>query len=524
MLGCTNTSNVDEDATRRDRNEGGSIRNAAITRNSSGNYAAIDTHFRHTAQHHLSRDEQARLDLRNRIGRDPDNHAGEEAAFGTMAKRTGAICLFFMGGCFVVAGDAFYSWATSQPRGAATGNFKKPGMDHLKSSYITSLLESTSEENYRDTDSKCRDIIECYYENCDIFNTIGAALEDNAKRLRKQLFRDISARRNRKVTGDRIVFWTGMILAALVTSLTFVEGILKTSPNTEDEIENIGFANGAFALLTLLSAQIIHKATNVDAEATTVLERVRKWASDYVTAKKAKEAALAEQAKAVSGHSFLKRGVARAEELLPTEHALYDLQYKIENSKNLDNSLLEAAARIRNALHGAQPTSLFQMNKQLKSFLQIANTAPKTRTSLTRQPSLQEMDTSGLTGDEILEKLALMYDCPIFIVAETPFEDGKYCKLINEVAPTDSESKEVEEDLAQYQKQRETRTMVFYTPEAELYQAVVPPTATGMEKTFANMKVELMGIQPVLYAMQDEDESQQARNDCLSTTSRQSFS
>ncbi|MDF1677249.1 MAG: hypothetical protein P1U32_00960 [Legionellaceae bacterium] len=523
MLGCTDIGNVDEDAARRGGNEdgSGSSRNATITRASSGNYATINR-----TSHTHTRGERARQDLRERIGRDPDNHAGEEAPFGTMAKRTGAICLFFVGGCFIVAGDAFYSWATSQPRGAATGSLKKPGMDHLKSSYITSLLESTGEEIHHDTDSKCRDIIECYYENCDIFNTTGTALEDNARRLRKQLFRDISARRNRKVAGDRIVFWTGMILAALVTSLTFVEGILKTSPNSEDEIENIGFANGAFALLTLLSAQIIHKATIVDAEATTVLERVRKWAADYVTAKQAKEAALAEQAKQVSGQSFLKRGGTRVEELLPTEHALYNLQYKIKNSTNFDNSLLEAVARIRNTLAGAQPTSIFQVHKQLKRFLeheQMTSTTSSAHVLLTRQTSQKDTDTQDLTSDEMLEKLALLYDCPIFVIAETPFKDGKYCKLINEAALTDSENKDAEEDPIQYQKQREARVMIFYTSEAEFYQAVVPPTTTGMEKTFADMKSELLGIQPVMYSVPEDYASQQTRNERFSSASKHSF-
>lgn len=473
MFGCMQADDVSDN--------GDNVGNLGNNRYST--FTVFSSRHRGNRRRETPAERQKRKE-RERIGRDPNDNTGKELPYGAMARRTAAVCCFLAGGCIIKIGDDIYSWATKQPKGAAIGQENHPGLDDYSSSYISALFKST-EGNSLDKDEEhqvCYDIIYRFYANHDIFETSGDILDKNAKNLRNQLFKDITSRRYRKVMGERLVFWVQLGLAAFVSILAFTRGIVGDNEKTREQITIIGWIEGAAALATILLAQTVHKATIVDAEATAVLERLRRWVVDYVKEKKALE----EQAKKTLHTRPFFNFQNKSEVERPIHEALSDLGYTILEVKNLDNSLAEAAAKIRSRL--GLLTTLFQVHGALKNISSPANRV------------VRESDTDLLDekqSDSPVEQLSRLYDCPVIVVSENRFEDNAYCKVFNETAPDNFESKEQESSPQQYQEKREERMMILYTPEAGFYHAVIPPADEYYgQRPYAKIISELKQIKP----------------------------
>ncbi len=420
--------------------------------------------------HETRSDREARLEY-ERIGRNPNDQTGKELAYGAMAKRTAAVCCFiFLGGWLIKLGDDLYSWATGQPKGAATGHDNHEGLADFSSSYISSLLKASGQDlSKADESDICETVIDRYYGKYKIFDTEGEELRQHARNLRNLQHKDISARDYRKVSGERLVFWVQLSLAAFVSILGFTRGIVGDKKDTREQIAVIGWIEAGAALLTILIAQWVHKATTVDAEAAAVLRRIRKWGIEYTNNK----------LKNSSGPNG-----TRIEELQPLENALHGYRYKTLAVSNLDNSLLESVARLRTKISNT-PTSTVQVHQQFQQHLAAQGTpsAPK---------------AVSANSMEAIEELSLLYDCPILVVSETAFEDSTYCRVINQKAPRDAEEKSAEEDPVKYQKEREARAMILYNSEPGFYRAVSSPLdpISNAKRSFATIVAELKTLQP----------------------------
>ncbi|MCH9755609.1 MAG: hypothetical protein K0U37_00250 [Gammaproteobacteria bacterium] len=462
-------------------------------------------------QRKLSSAEKRAADLSAReayLGRNPNNKTGKELAYGPMAKRSALVCLFLSGGCLIKLGDDLYSWATGELSGVATGNAEEPGVDHLASSFLANVLVTKDEAD--STASLSEDFLRTYFSNCNIFDTTGDELEANARKLRRQLFDDIASRRLRKVMGDRLVFWSQLALAAFVSIIAFTRGIVQDQDNTEDELTYIGYTEGAFALLTILLAQSINKATVIDEQATLVLERIRKFVLTHVAEKQtAERKALADGT--ASPHvrqSFLSHDSRPpVEALMPVEDALFDMRYQTTPIQNFNHSLLEAVAKLRTKL--GYPSNIEKVQRQLTAYLGAdasASTKPvaTARTSAkTTAPTPTELTPNSLAA---IEQLSLLYDCPIFVLCEEAFEDGLHCKLINETIPPDAETKDEEERPGIRQTKREANAMILYCAEEGYYRAIHTPKGIGGKRAFELIKQQLMTLEPKMPSADNDDE------------------
>ncbi len=440
----------------------------------------------------------------NSLGRLRNDTDGEERDWSGMIGHAASVCGFFSGGFLCVGADWVYSSCTGQPRGLGEEKPLKPGTNFLKSITIVSRLTSSSNDAGGDDDD-IKSFLRRYYAHCKIFDSgiRGEALQEELDTLMDQLYEDISYRNARKTGGDRLILWAATFLAAAVSIISFVRNIIHSRENSASTANlAINYTEGGGALFVLILTQITNRKTQADEQAAQALIKVRKWAKAHVQERLKTETALPPPT--------LPRGAALFGQKIPVafppttrmpiDDALFDQRYLVDHRvNNLDHSLFEAIAKLRTTT--GVPTSLFQINSQLNAFLDHA-TADASKPLMRSQASVRDLEAQQMSSLEMIEKLSLLYDCPIFIIYEKALETGTHCRIINEVAPEASAGDDAIDNPETHQKEREARTMILYSAEPDTYQAV----NLRMQKPFGTIKKELVGLAPAERASHVYDE------------------
>ncbi|MDX2345607.1 MAG: hypothetical protein QNK11_01840 [Legionella sp.] len=421
------------------------------------------------------------------IGRDRDDTAGEEFPLSATILHILKVFCFFIGCWFFIGIDALHSYLTGVPRGIGDKKVLKPGTGHLSSWVLTSRLDPGS--NSKGEDGASEGFIRRYYKNCDIFDTFDLELKYEARKFLQQLYIDTTDRRQRKAAGDRFVLWVTTIFGIGVATVAFA----RVAQQEEKQGTQIDLSEGIISLILVAITQSINRKTQADGEATKALEKLDVWARELIE-KRQKETRPPRAVERIGSsnkklkfkevvpeyqHNPFKKHMFNAYQ--PMETQLYQLKYSISPTKNLDYSLFEAVAKLRTKL--GFKTTIKQVNTALKAML-TGNSDEVSQIELANPNTL-----------EIAKKLAVLYDCPIFIISEdffkeaieieTAFHDEKYCLLLNEKAD------------AEETKQSEASAMILYMAGPEEYQAVLPlPTPKGEQRSFQDIKQELMGLAP----------------------------
>ncbi|MDF1645837.1 MAG: hypothetical protein P1U61_02495 [Legionellaceae bacterium] len=388
-----------------------------------------------------------------------------------------------------------YSYCTGEPRGIGDKKPLKSGTNFLTSVAVAARLENTTDDAEGD-DANCRAFLRRYYAHCNIWDTYGDELEYEKEKLMDQLYIDICNRNSRKTGGDRLILWAATFLAASVSLISFIRNIAHNQNSNSDTVLAINYAEGAGALFVLILTQITNRKTQADDLATKALIKVRKWAKDYVQARhQGRDLSNAAQSMAPAALSI--------ETLMPIEDALHNLRYQTQQTRNLDHSLLEAVSRLRTKL--GVHTTLKQVHDSLQAFIKHSSVEahlPLSSGGETAAPKTKgnsiELNLDNINSLATIELLSRLYDCPIFVISETPFSDDSYCRMINETLPADIDMKEAEGNPEAHQQDRERRTMILYTPATnhDYYQAVHTPITMGVKRPFADIKAELSALKP----------------------------
>lgn len=419
------------------------------------------------------------------IGRDLRDVSGTEFPYDAIRGRVWELyCYFICCGWAFNLLDRCYSATTHQDRIIGEGRKPLPGIDHLESLFINSSLEKSEEYTQ---------FIRRYYQDCDIWKTVGDDLDNAKDRLLDQLYKDTVARRYRKDRGTNLIAWAAIILGAATAIIEFSRQIVQNNSESKIAFDIIGYLTGALGLFVLIFTQLTNKRVQMHGKAAAKLDELRTWTSAYI-----KEA---QHKNTVSHHSLFQkpRSLEQIMHTIPIKDQLLKMNYRILGTEN--QNLFESISCYRTALGYTESPSLVQSD--LNNFRSISGKKHAKEPFEVNDPSkripLTKRMSTNLAGPEYeagwsslidLEDIARTYDCPIIVVSEIALPNATCFHIINEHNKPDDESKDAEAP-EQYQLDRESRCIILYCSEINCYQPVLAPDSMT---SFSMMKRQLMRL------------------------------